>query len=384
MHQGQTPDQNPNHKASVHGGPPAGIGGPAAARPGRQPLVAPRPAQPTAETATGSPFQQQQQQPFMPPQGAEPLPPPGQAERRGSFLARPPQMTGSTPPRPVAGGAGRLPASPSQGQQNPFGQNGVPRPPGVAADKPLPAARAGVAAPVDWSQQGSAHSQPRSAVREAAAQHFTQGAGGAFGSGSPPPRSSAGSPMFGETSAASEGPTRSPTAQKSSAENGPPTGADSSATPGAGAAAVAKRLLNRGMGDGGVSTKGVPHVSSAPVLGERAKEPIEAGDPPEKRGSGGAAAGSGGGGDGGKGTAGEQVPKAGEQAPKSEPRKGAKGEGGNMKRRASVGGAAVAAKPGRLAKMMSKWLYPEAKVGAGLCVRNNDMLSYVMVCVKSP
>ncbi|CAM9622634.1 unnamed protein product, partial [Ectocarpus fasciculatus] len=93
------------------------------------------------------------------------------------------------------------------------------------------------------------------------------------------------------------------------------------------------------------------HVGSAPELGGKAREPEVS--------------------PGGKGNDSGGSGKAAEKAPNSEPRKGAKGK--DMKRRASAGGAAaVAAKPGRLAKMMSKWLYPEAKhadVG-------NDMEAY--------
>lgn len=369
MHQGQTPDQN--HNDSVYGAPPAGSGGPtaaaAAARPGGQPFAAPRPGQQAAAVAspTGSPFHQKQPPPSMPRQGADPLLPPRQGESRGSSLALPPPLMGSTPPRHPAGGAGWPPASSAQGQQpqlqNPFGQSSVPRPPGVTADKQSSLARAGVAAPGDWSQRGSVHNQPRSIVQEDAAQNVTQGAGGAFGGGSPP-RSAAGSPMLGKSSAASVDPTRSPTAKKNGPENGPPTGA-ASTTPGAGAAVVAKRLLNRGMGDAAVSTPGksVPHVSSAPILGGRAEEPSEARDSTEKDGSGGDVAGG----------EGERKDTAAGRSPKSEPRKVAKGKGDNLKRRASAGGAGVAAKPGRLAKMMSKWLYPEAKVSTVLCAHND-------------
>lgn len=137
--------------------------------------------------------------------------------------------------------------------------------------------------------------------------------------------------------------------------------------PGAGAATVAKRLLSRGAVDGGPG-KGFPHASSAPALradkrGADAVPPRggNEGDVPEQRVAGAvdaakavAMAGDGGGG-------GDETPGGKEQAPKSEPNKGAKGK--DAGRRASFGGADVAAKPGRLAKMMAKWLYPDAKVG---------------------
>lgn len=208
-------------------------------------------------------------------------------------------------------------------------------------------------------QQSPIPGQPQSmAVPVGGAQHFTQGAGGAFGS--PPPRSGAGSPAFGE-SAFGEGGAPTAGGAQNGAGNESPN--DATAVPGAGAAAVAKRLLKGPDGGGSTNTpgKGVPHVSSAPVLsgkGHGESESEGRGSPGNGGGGGAAAAAAaadGGGGSAGKGT-------AVEQAPKSEPMKAAKDK--NMHRRASVGGAAVAAKPGRVAKFMSKWLYPEAKVSA--------------------
>lgn len=269
-------------------------------------------------------------------------------------------MAGITP-CPPTGGAG-WPAAPSlqDKQQHPFGPSSAPRPPGVGVDKSPPVSGAGVVSAVGWGQQGPVQGQPQPiAAPGEGPQHFTQGASGAFGS--PPPRSPAGSPAFGEHGTATADPSRSPA--QNGAGNGSPNDAAAAAIamPGAGAAAVAKRLLNRGGADGGGSTgtpaKGVPHVSSAPVLGGKGQGGSEGRDSPENGGGGVAAAaaadGGGGGGGAGKG-------RSVEQAPKSEPRKGAKDK--NIQRRASVGGAAMAAKPGRLAKMMSKWLYPEAKV----------------------
>ena len=266
-------------------------------------------------------------------------------------------MAGSPPPRPPTGGAGRPGPPSSQGkQQHQFGPGGAPRPSGVEANKSPPVSGAGGVAAGGWGQQGPIQGQPQPGnVPGGRAQHFTQGAGGAFGS--PPPRSAAGSPAFGgRGAAASEDPARSPA--QSDAGNGAPN--DAAGTPGAGAAAVAQRLLTRG---GGLSTpgkgKGVPHSSSAPVLsGKEHDESEERDSSGNGGGAGTAAAPADGGGRGNEGGVGKG--KAVEQAPKSEPRKGAKDK--NMPRRASVGGAAVEAKPGFMAKMVSKWLYPEAKV----------------------
>lgn len=138
-------------------------------------------------------------------------------------------------------------------------------------------------------------------------------------------------------------------------------------SPGAGAAIVAKRLLSRG-GDGGEMTSGIgaSRVSSEPAL--NAKRWDESVTPPSDVGDVGPGAGEQNAGprtaDASpvKSSASEGDMKAGsaEQAPKSEPKKNSQDK--QIQRRASVGGAAVAAKPGRLAKMMSKWLYPDAKV----------------------
>lgn len=168
--------------------------------------------------------------------------------------------------------------------------------------------------------------------------------GGAFDE---PPRS--GSPAFGDDFGMALGDSGSSTASR------PQIPMDGVA-PGAGAAAVAKRLLAGGK-DGGAGG-GVPHVSSAPVLSampgggaEGVAWSSEQRDKHEEK------SGEGGSGDGGKGGKSGAV----EQAPKSEPKIAPKGK--KTSRRASAGGVAVTAKPGRLAKMMSKWLYPEAKVG---------------------
>lgn len=324
---------------SPHAPPPPVSGGAPGAWPARQPLAGPRPGQTAARAA-----------------GADSSPPL-------------PRKAGG-PPRPPTGGAG-WPGAPSlqgkqqQQQQHPFGASGAPRPPGVEFNKSPPVSGAGgVAAAGGWGQKGPGQCQPQpSSVPGGGGQHFTQGAGGAFGS--PPPRSAAASPAFGESSTgAVTDPAMSP------AGNGSPNDAGAAAVPGAGAAAVAKRLLNGGpAADEGGSTpggKGVPHVSSAPVLGGKGhpQDTGEERDSPENDDGGrmaaAAAADGGGGGGAGKG-------KTVQQAPKSEPRKGAKGK--DLQRRASAGGAAVVAKPGRLAKMMSKWLYPEAKVSAAFWAR---------------
>ena len=107
---------------------------------------------------------------------------------------------------------------------------------------------------------------------------------------------------------------------------------------------------------------GFPHVNSEPVL--RADKWDGASTQGEGSGGGGGPLGQGGG-DGATGEAGEDKGKGiggvVDQAPKSEPKKGSKGKA--TARRASAGASAAGAKPGRLAKIMSKWLYPEAKVG---------------------
>lgn len=339
LHQGQNPDQHQDHATtSLHGAPPAASGGPPGAWPARQPMPGPRPGQTAA---------------------------PGVS--RDSFLP-PPRMAGSPPPPPTGGAKWSGAPSSQDMQQRPFGPGSAPRPPGVEANKSSPISGAGGAAAGGWGQQGPIQGQPQStAVPGGGAQHFTQGAGGAFGS--PPLRSATASPAFGESDAATVDPTRSP------AQNGAGNGSPNNATgvPGAGAAVVAKRLVNRGPPDGGVTTpgKGVPHVSSAPVLSGKGHGGSDGRDSSGNDGGGvasGAAADAGG---GGAGKGGKVV----EQAPKSEPRKGAKGK--NMPRRASAGPAAVAAKPGRLAKMMSKWLYPEAKVSAALGLRMYRAFSFV-------
>lgn len=250
----------------------------------------------------------------------------------------------SSPPPSVAaishGGAAWSTASSSVGQgQQPFGRLDGPRPPGVRDGK-SPLALVGAAGA---EQNGQIIDNPRPE------------AGGAFGEA---PRS-AGASAFGEASSEALGNSETSGASEPP-RNGPPMNGAAS-PPDAGAAAVAKRLLTRGGGNGSTA-KGVPHVNSAPSLQVDTLDDTAAtkgGDGaaglsrPARGSSGPTASGVGAGGEGNK-------ERGVEQAPKSEPKQAGKGK--TMRRRASVGGATVASKPGRLAKMMSKWLYPDAKV----------------------
>lgn len=278
-------------------------------------------------------------------------------------------------PPPAKGGvwSAALPAI-SQGQQQhqqrqdqPFGQNHAPRPPGVAApsDMSMPLGARG----------GAFNDFPRSTSNPA----FGKEAFGkaTFGNSTP------------SNSVAVAGVDVNPQEPKSDSHNiggpyvddphiggqhfgGPPVGdlpVGASVTNPV-AAAVAKRLLSRGEGNGGGTRNAVPHVSSVPLLraegwtdnptqgeaaGESGEQWEEGGVSTPKVPSPevGAEAGAEAEGGSGKGA-------ISEQAPKSEPRKDAKKK--VVPRRASVGGQMVAGKPGRLAKMMSKWLYPDAKV----------------------
>ncbi|CAM9346739.1 unnamed protein product, partial [Scytosiphon promiscuus] len=300
LNQGQTAaqHQNQNQNASSYGAPQGPSGGAAAARPARQQLAAPRPVQHAPGTA-GSPFQRQQKQhhPSMSTRDAG-SPPPGQGGGRGSSPS-PPRAAGRSPPPP----------------RHPAGGAGWPK--AVASDTSVSP---------EGGQQGAMQSPPRSGAPGLGTQPFPQGAGVRAAFGNSPPRSTGGSPPAFSGGGAPPGGSRNSPLQDAA---GGSSQKDGPASPGAGSAAVARRLLNRGAGEeGGRSpAKGVPHANSAPALvGER------------------------------RGGNEEAV----EQAPKSEPRKGEKGK--EIQRRASVGGAAaVGAKPGRLAKMMTKWFYPEAK-----------------------
>lgn len=128
---------------------------------------------------------------------------------------------------------------------------------------------------------------------------------------------------------------------------------DDSLPPGAGAAATAHRRLNKD------SAKAFPHVSSEPVLGAAMGK--RGGEPPKSQGSR----------VGGKEKAGD------DQAPRSEPRAKSAGRGDGVRRSSA---SAVTAKPGRFTKLVTKWLYPDAKVGSTALVCIGVCL---MLCTSS-
>ncbi|CAM9622765.1 unnamed protein product, partial [Laminaria digitata] len=273
----------------------------------------------------------------------------------GNTHPSPPSSTGTGTPPPLplpaavrGGGSGRA------GSRKTLAPYQEPRPPGVGVSRPAALPSTGEAGAFPAGGAAAAAAPPPPPQRQAFP--GSAGGGGRFGE---VPRNT-GSPAFGESFGQSfghSGPPGSPalTPPPPTLASGPGPGPGLAGEPqrhpaavGGGteaseaAAVVAKGILARGGGSGGA---GEGRGGGA--------------GPPGQRGGDEAAGGGSGKREGGEGKGGKGKGGGGDQAPKSEPRKGTKGKG--VQRRASVGAPAVGAKPGRLAKIMSKWLYPEAK-----------------------
>ena len=147
---------------------------------------------------------------------------------------------------------------------------------------------------------------------------------------------------------------------------------------------MAENILNDGEGNRSVTSKGMPHVSSAPTLSGGLQGDDQASLPEEKEtgrkvGNGEERNKSR---KGGEPTS-EAVGSEAGQPPKSEPRKREKDNKGNQSRRTNAT-SAVGTKPGVVAKMLAKWLYPDAKVRDGLGLMHVSMISLSCMCAIAP